>query len=203
MIRPIPPDEVMHTLLPCFIPSPELEQWAREVLINPGEFYNPDHEHLADAIIGFLWTNVENASKGRRIIGQAEQPLFRCGKWQKGRQEMQMLEWFNGLIPDFVITLDAVYCDTCSDLEFMALVDHELYHCAQALDEHGSPKFYRETGLPQYAMRGHDVEEFIGIVQRYGVGNSDSQVALLVEAANSEPTLGIADIAKCCGTCID
>lgn len=201
MIRPRPPDSVICSIFPTFAPSPDLDRWAREVLINPGEFANEDHAHLVDANIGFLWTNQENASKGRNIIGQAEIPMFRCGKWQKARQEMQIREWF-GDIPDFIITIDAVYCMDCSDMEFMALVDHELMHCGQAQDDFGSPKFNSDTGMPCFTMRAHCVEEFIGIVNRYGVGNPDSNLALMVKAANSAPTLGEVDIAKCCGTCL-
>lgn len=201
MNRPKPPESVICSIFPKFEPSTELEQWARETLIGDGEYANEDHAHLVDATIGFLWTNEENASKGRRVIGQAEIPMFRCGKWQKARQEMQIREWF-GDIPDFIITLDAVYCMDCSDMEFMALVDHELYHCAQAIDDFGSPKFNKDTGMPSFAMRGHDVEEFIGIVKRYGVGRKDSNLAMMVEAANSSPALGDYDIAKCCGTCL-
>lgn len=201
MNRPKPPESVLNSIFARFEPSPELEQWARETLISDGEYANEDHAHLVDAAIGFLWTNEENASKGRRVIGQAEIPMFRCGKWQKARQEMQIREWF-GDIPDFIITLDAVYCLDCSDMEFMALVDHELYHCAQAIDDFGSPKFNKDTGMPSFAMRGHDVEEFIGIVKRYGVGNPDSNLAIMVKAANSAPALGDYDIAKCCGTCL-
>jgi hypothetical protein len=202
-MRPQPPGSVICSVFPMFEPSPDLERWARETLINAdSEFSNPDHEHLQDAVIGFLWTNTENASKGRRVIGQAEQPVFRCGKWQKARQEMQMRDWFGDPTPDFIITLDAIYCIDCTDMEFMALVDHELTHCGQAFDEFGSPRFNQDTGRPVFTMKPHDVEEFVSIVRRYGVGNPDSNLAKLVAAANSTPTLSIVDIAKCCGTCL-
>lgn len=200
MKRPSPPESVIQSIFPRFEPSTELRDWAIGTLINGGDFVNPDHEHLKDAHIGFLWTNMENSRQGRMIIGQAEQPAFRCGKWQKGRQEQQICEWF-GDIPDFIITLDANYCLQCTDLEFMALVDHELYHCAQAVDGFGMPKFNKDTGEPMFTMRGHDVEEFIGVVARYGVGNNKSPLALMVKVANDVPLLGAADISKCCGNC--
>jgi hypothetical protein len=81
--------------------------------------------------------------------------------------EQQMHEWF-GRIPKYIITLAADYCEQCNDLEFCALVEHELYHIAQATDDFGAPKFNKETGQPVLKLRGHDVEEFVGVVRRYG-----------------------------------
>jgi hypothetical protein len=78
--------------------------------------------------------------------------------------EQQMHEWF-GRIPKFIITLAADYCEQCNDLEFCALVEHELYHIAQATDDYGAPKFNKETGMPVLKLRGHDVEEFVGVVR--------------------------------------
>lgn len=67
------------------------------------------------------------------MLGQAEPVAFRAGGWQKARAQQQMVEWF-GRVPDFLITLAADYCAECSDAEFCALVEHELYHIAQELD---------------------------------------------------------------------
>jgi hypothetical protein len=199
--KPIPPPETLGWA-PAFIPAPEVNEWVYEHIIRPtGVIHNPDHLHLQEAHIGFLWTNVENSSKGRRIIGQAEQPAFRCGKWQKARQELQMEQWF-GALPDFIITLDTTYCRLCTDTEFCALVEHELFHCAQAMDEFEQPRFNKDTGLPVFTMKGHDVEEFIGVVRRYGVGQPDGALAQMVQAANRGPEVARVDIAKACGTCL-
>ncbi len=108
-----------------------------------------------------------------------------------------MHEWF-GCVPRFIITLAADYCSQCSDLEFCALVEHELYHIAQALDEFGSPKFNKE-GAPVLRLRGHDVEEFVGVVRRYGTSR---EVQELVDAANLPAEVGHIDIARACGTCL-
>lgn len=130
----------------------------------------------------------------------AEMPSFRCNAWQKARQQQQMVEWF-GLIPDFLITLDAHYCAQATDVEFAALVEHELYHCAQATDEFGAPRFNRDTGEPVWAMRGHDVEEFIGVVRRYGAGPQDGALARLIDAGSATPEVSNLNIARACGTC--
>jgi len=112
--------------------------------------------------------------------------------------EQQMYEWF-GHIPDFIITLAADYCAQCSDLEFCALVEHELYHIAQETDEFGAPKFYRDSGLPKLKLRGHDVEEFVGVVRRYGASHDVQQ---LVDVANRPAEVAQLDIARACGTCM-
>lgn len=123
--------------------------------------------------------------------------MFRAGGWQKARQEQQMREWF-GYVPTFIITLAADYCAQCSDAEFCALVEHELYHLAHELDEFGAPKFTKD-GYPKIGLRGHDVEEFIGVVQRYG---ASAQVAKMVEAAKRTPEVSGINIAHACGTCL-
>lgn len=188
--------------LTIFEPAKELGEWVKSVIITEGgALFNPDHVHLAEAAIGWLWTNTDNSKKGRRVIGQAEEPVFRCGKWQKARQELQVMNWF-GDIPDFIITLDANYCFDCSDSELLSLIEHELYHCAQATDEFGAPRFNRDTGMPVFCLRGHDVEEFIGVVRRYGVGCQNGQLAQLVNAANRAPEVTRASISAACGTCI-
>ncbi|MGP1861266.1 putative metallopeptidase, partial [Citrobacter freundii] len=93
----------------------------------------------------------------------------------------------------------ADYCSQCSDLEFCALVEHELYHIAQATDDFGAPKFNKETGQPVLTLCGHDVEEFTGVVRRYG---ASKEVQELVDAANAPAEVAHIDIARSCGTCM-
>lgn len=200
MPRPLPPDEVLEpTEFPIFVPAADLLAWTIEQFIESGApLYNEDHHHLNFASIGMLWTNVPNDRAGRRIIGQCEAGLPPLGKWQRGRVEMQLIGWF-GQVPDFVLTFDASYCAECGDAEFMALVEHELYHAGQARDQFGAPKFTRE-GKPAFTLRGHDVEEFIGVVRRYGA--DAAHVEALVDAASRPPEVARANIAQACGTCL-
>lgn len=170
-------------------------------IVEEAPLLNDEHAHLRFADIGFLWTNVSNGRYGKRIVGQCEPGEPRAmGKWAKARAEMQINDWF-GTIPDFIITLDAIYATQCGDAEFMALVEHELLHAGQERDEFGSPKF-RKSGAPAFAMRGHDVEEFVSIVRRYGVGAAAGETFALVEAAKNAPSIGAVSIAQACGTCL-
>jgi hypothetical protein len=182
-----------------FVPAPEIIGWAQTTFIDDdASLPNEDHVHLRSAKLAALWTTIPNGRQGRTIIGQAEpgDPAV-MGKWRKARAEQQIVEWF-GEIPDFILTFDANYASQCDDAQFAALVEHELMHCGQERDEWGAPKF-RKSGLPAFTMRGHDVEEFVGVVRRYG---ATSQVLRdMVDAVNKGPDLGVGEIASACGNC--
>lgn len=183
-----------------FEPAADLLEWVRYTFIDEtAELLNEDHAHLRVATIGMLWTNVENGRNGRRIIGQCEMGLPPAGKWSRARIELQLTQWF-GDVPDFVLTFDAHYASVCSDAEFCALVEHELYHAGQERDAFGAPKFRKMTGLPAFTLRGHDFEGFIGIARRYGA--IESNIDKLVEAMKSPPEVAQADIGAACGTCL-
>lgn len=203
MNRPMPPESLLDlsdlsSLGIRLIPAPEVWEWLQaEILADTGSIHNEDHAHLIDADVRVMWASAAFTKKGRTVVGQAEQVAFRAGGWQKARMEQQMLDWF-GNVPAYIITLAADYCAQCSDADFCALVEHELYHIAQATDQYGAPKFTQE-GLPKLEMRGHDVEEFVGVVRRYG---ASPQVQELVDAANNPAEVGKLNISRACGTCL-
>ncbi|MDH2077167.1 putative metallopeptidase [Pseudomonas atacamensis] len=203
MSRPMPPESLLDlselsSLGIRLIPAPEVWEWLQaEILADTGSIHNEDHAHLIDADVRVMWASAAFTKKGRMVVGQAEQVAFRAGGWQKARMEQQMLDWF-GDVPAYIITLAADYCADCSDADFCALVEHELYHIAQATDQYGAPKFTQE-GLPKLEMRGHDVEEFVGVVRRYG---ASPQVQELVDAANTPAEVGKLSISRACGTCL-
>ena len=184
-----------------FVPAPELEAWViATFLAEDGPLFNVEHAHLQVARIACLWTTTPNGRNGRTIIGQAEfgQNIGGMGKWQRARAEQQILEWFETW-PDFLLTFFAPYADECSDAQFCALVEHELYHCGQERDEFGIPRFKKSTGMPAFCIRGHDVEEFVGVVRRYGADAAG--VRAMVDAAAEAPTVASADISFACGNC--
>lgn len=199
--RPMPPALLMDGIHAALAPAPDVLEWIkREVLEEGGRIYNEDHRHLLDADLQVLWANGGFTKQGRSVIGQAEQVMFRAGGWQKVRQEQQMREWF-GDTPTFLITLDGRYAQTCSDADWCALVEHELYHLSHQKDAFGAPSFTKE-GLPKIAIQGHDVEEFVAVVRRYGVGDPNGAIAQLAAAARGLPEVSRADIAGACGTCL-
>lgn len=202
MTRPNPPQcliEISGDNEEKFEVAQGFRDWIIETFISErSELFNPDHAHLADANLGVLWTNCANSRNMRTVIGQAElMPPMAMGKWQRARAAQQIEDWF-GYMPDFLLTFSVEAAQMLDDASFCALVEHELYHCAQKLDIYGMPKF-REDGSPSFCIRGHDVEEFVGVVARYGP--QAAGVSAMVEAANQRPKVGLAAIAGICGTC--
>lgn len=197
--RPTPP---AYPILGGFVAAPEIFEWLHATIFDKDHaLYNKDHDHLHDVDmprLSFLWADVEASQKQRRILGTCEKVIFRAGGWQKMRQVSQMCDWF-GDVPEYLITLDAEYCRTCSDTDFCMLIEHELYHIAQAKDEFGEPKFSRMTGEPSLMIAAHDVEEFVGVVRRYGMSED---VRKMVEVANKQPEVSLASVAHACGTCM-
>lgn len=202
--RPHPPRELLNPNgFARFVPAPELIAWARESFIDrDAVLRNEEHAHLGSAIIGALWTNAPAKSQQRTIVGFAEMPAPKGRPWVKARQEAQMREWFGDPAPDFVLTFSAPYAASVDNATFCALVEHELLHCAQAIDQWGSPKFRKGDGRPVFAIRSHDVEEFVSIVRRYGAGPAAGETAALVEAAKRKPEVAQALIDWACGTCL-
>ena len=203
MKRPYPPEHLIDKDWSeefLFEPATDIHDWLQETILNSNsDLYNKDHEHLiGHSGVCFLWAESGFEKQGRVVLGQAEIVQFQASGWKKYRQEAQLIRWF-GFLPKALITLDARYCSDCSDSSFMALVEHELYHLKQKISPNGGPCYDSQTGNALLQMRGHDVEEFFGVVERYG-GNVDVQ--RLAELVNNGPTVSKANIAHACGTCL-
>jgi hypothetical protein len=203
MDRPYPPSSLLELSdLSDFgislTPAPEVWEWIQaEILATTGSIHYEEHGHLIDANVGVLWASSAFSKKGRTVLGQAEQLMIRAGGWQKARQEQQMRDWF-GEEPEFLITLAADYCAQYTEAEFCALVEHELYHIAHKLDKYGALAFTQD-GLSKLEMRGHDVEEFVGVVRRYGTSHDVQQ---LIDAASRPSEVAKINISTACGTCL-
>jgi len=189
MSRPLPPASLLElSELSDFgirlTPAPEVWEWLQsQILADTGSIHNEEHAHLIDADIRVMWASAAFTKKGRTVVGQAEQVAFRAGGWQKARMEQQMRDWF-GDVPAYIITLAADYCADCSDADFCALIEHELYHIAQSTDKYGQPAFTQE-GLPKLEITEEDRKALLGhkngsITSHY----SGAELGHLIEAAN-------------------
>lgn len=198
--RPVPPDDLLIPVGDRFEAAPDLRDWIVATFIaEDGPLANEDHRHLEAASIGVLWTNAPNTKHMRIVIGQTEiMPPMAMGTWPRARAMQQIEEWF-GEVPDFLLTFFAPIAATMDDVSFCALVEHELYHAGQERDAYGAPKFTQD-GRPKFGIRGHDVEEFVGVVRRYGA--AATAVQPLVDAAKARPLIGKAKAAGVCGTCL-
>ena len=197
---PRPAADLFKANEPCFQPVLALGAWAHDTFLSAeSPLVNIDHAHLVDAYIGFVFAaGVENRRAGQRILGTAQLGQPSGTPWPRGRQEQQLREWF-GRIPDFLITIDAAYFAECSEAEACALVEHELYHCAQAVDRLGEPKFDND-GNPVWSMRGHDIEEFAGVIRRYGASATHAEE--IRAAFAQEPEISRVAIRAACGVCL-
>lgn len=201
MNRPYPPESMIGIADAMFVPAPEVWEWIKTIFLSPeSKLFNPDHRHLAGfkfSDIAVLWANGGFKKQGRVVVGQAERIMINASGWKKERQEVQFIDWF-GTVPEYLITLDAKFCSECDDTSFCALIEHELYHIAHKRDRFGFLSYNRETGKPNLEIKGHDVEEFTGVVRRYG---ASEDVQKMVEAASQKPQVAKADIHHACGTC--
>lgn len=218
LVRPFPPvnflDQAKADLesgldpVVELIPAPEVLAWVKRTFLTIGSpLYNPEHEHIADLIdaakegtgfLTFAWASAPAKNKNSLVLGQCERVAFRAGGWQKARQEQQMREWF-GFTPTYLITLDASFCETATDREFCALVDHELCHIGVERDEEGEMITSNVTGLPKHRLVNHDVEEFFDTVRRWGA-NSDTK--RLANIANTAPFVPDAEVERGCGAVV-
>ena len=55
------------------------------------------------------------------------------------------------------------------------------------------------TSLPKHYLAGHDVEEFYGVVKRWGANES---VKRLVEITKNAPFVSDFNVSACCGNCV-
>lgn len=208
-IRPFPQpdfiDQAEEEEAIRLIPAPDLKKWVvANFLTLGGPLHNPDHDHIAELLhdnkqfLDFAWASSAYTRAKRMVLGQCEKVMFQQGGWKKARQEQQMRDWF-GFVPTYLITIDATFCDKANDSEFCALLEHELYHIGVERDGDGEIIYSDHTGLPKHYLAGHDVEEFIGVVKRWG---ANENVKRLIEVAKNPPFVSDLDISKCCGNCV-
>lgn len=195
--RPEVPISSRNTGQDVLVPSPEWAEWIVSTFVSPdGAFHNSDHRHLEFAHIGVLWTNATNRRQMKITFAEAEIPNPRGGAWQVARQKYQLSQWF-GNVPDFLLTFSGENLGEAGDRTLCAVIEHELYHCAHAETPFGAPRFH-DDGSPIFAIRGHDVEEFIGVARIWGLR---SELRLLLEQAAQEPKVPDDVITGVCGTC--
>jgi hypothetical protein len=132
------------------------------------------HEDLYGARIALAWQRSWTPDvDGRVILGQ-------CRKVGDLDREVFEVAHF-----DFIILLrEAFWRDVLvTDHQRRALLDHELTHATVKLDANGEP-VVDERNRTVYRMRKHDVEDFSGIVARYGLYKADLEAfAAAVEHA--------------------
>lgn len=141
--------------------APEVEEVAKDVIATVDE-----HADLADATILYVFRDKATRAKGRMVLGRARQ-ISGLGKF--------IVTQAPDSIPLFVLEIAKDTWADLTDEQRRALVDHELCHLAVETEDDGT--LVGRT-------RGHDLEEFLGVVERHGLWKAD--VAALGAAAASK-----------------
>jgi hypothetical protein len=184
----MPPAELRFpSQVPRFVPDLELGAFVRAHFLTPGGiFHDEEWSHLKRARIGFVWTDAVDRKGGRATAGMAEVVRPPKKQWKDAARLAQLVDWFQG-VPDFVITLHVPYSARANDATFYALIDHEICHCDQARGAFGVRLWNSKTGRPKWGTKGHDVEQHVGTVRRWGVDATDTRE--LIEAGLARPRL--------------
>lgn len=137
-----------------------------------------EHEHLQQAAIGYIFRDDEITRHGKvtwaeaimveRIL-QSEKRWARLVKWAI----LRILSQFGETLPDFIVLIDRNVWQGLDADQKLALVDHELSHCWYATEEDGVTQKFHKDGSPWWSVRGHDMEEFEGVVLRNGLWSED------------------------------
>ncbi len=154
-----------------FEPPPAGEHQPREIaerLVASLEEFA--HLRLGQPAIMLLFRCAPKVRAGRAILGETYLPRFMgalsaVGTWL-------LASACGGLVPDFLILVDAEWWGLAAPHERAALIHHELKHCGHARDREGEPRF-DDDGHPIWAIEAHDIAEFRDTVRRYGAWSPD------------------------------
>lgn len=210
---PVPPADLLTATVPIkggglVAPALDVEAWVQaEILAENRPLSNYDHAHLGEfeARVAFLWSTEVETRAGRRTLGTCQTAAPTGRAWPQAQRRAQLIGWF-GAVPDFLIVLDALHAShalrTGRVADLLAVVDHELYHCGVKLDDFGAIRFSPD-GEPTWTVRPHDVEEFAGVVRRYGVAASAAgPLAQAIEYVRENgPDIAPASLDGVCGSC--
>ena len=109
------------------------------------------HTHLVNSKFAFLFVNKDMTRKGKIAIATVEKINAKF----KALTEL-----------DFLITISYPKWKELSDKQQMAVMDHELTHClVEDSEEPG--------GDTKFKIIPHSIEEFFGIIDRYGLVFTD------------------------------
>lgn len=138
----------------------EVEAVAKDIIATVDE-----HADLVHATILYVFRDKHSTSRGRVVLGKARKFT--------GLTKFLIEEEASG--PLFVVEVAQNLWTGMTEEARRALVDHELSHLAVERQEDGT--WVGRT-------RGHDVEEFLGVVERHGLWKAD--VAALATTAASK-----------------
>lgn len=135
------------------------------------EIIHDQHSHLGPVRVVYVFASEAIKRKGKELWGRA--------KLVTGLNAYLAGVDADETEPFFVIEISAPIWRILTDPQKRALVDHELEH----LDV--------DPETSKLILRGHDLEEFSGVVRRHGLWRDD--VIAFVEAAKAGAQKGLFD----------
>lgn len=163
--------------------APEVAEIARQLIVRVLQ-----HQPLVNVHIEYVFIAEAPKSRGRKILGRARK-ITGLNAWLGGPEGKS--PGFQPGWPFFVIEISYDTWRDLDDNQRIALVDHELSHCAFDVDDEGAPVL---------SMRHHDVEEFTGVITRNGLWKADVQQLGVIAAEQLSLALDrIADHANTAG----
>lgn len=130
------------------------------------------HPKLLDARIGFIFQDEASTKLGKVVLGSA--------------QRISDKQRVAGLDMHYLVTIARDMWVTLTTHQKKALLDHELCHCD-----------FTYGGIGETKMRGHDIEEFQCIIDRYGLWKQDLQeIAPSFQNAIQSPLPGLAELKR-------
>jgi hypothetical protein len=117
------------------------------------------HRHLAPARIIYCFTTAKRTRKGRIVYATA-QKLTPLDRYLTADTET------SDEGADFLILVGTEEWASLNSAQKKALVDHELCHLVRTEDEEGEG---------DWAIVGHDLEEFTAVVERHGLVMADTR----------------------------
>jgi hypothetical protein len=200
MERPQPPEHLHEVGFQIELAN-EFVDWLRATFIDEGaQHYHPVHEHLRRVDIVALWTNVEYEDALVPVAAAAEIIKVNGKPWARA-ERIDHLCLLHGRVPQARIWLHAPTLVAYDDGSFMATSEHELLHFAHKRNKEGEPMFDDEE-RPVLTKRGHDVGEFVHIMERYGTAACGGRTKEFITASRMGPLITGAQIAAACGTCL-
>ena len=109
--------------------------------------YHPDKAGLG---LGFLFASELPIKGGKQTMGKIKKasPIERCLDNDS----------------EFFVIIDETIWDSITEDQQIALVDHELCHLESKENDEGEAVWF---------LRGHDVEEFVAVIERHGAWKQD------------------------------
>ena len=150
--------------MPIYSDAPDVESLAEDLI-------HLHHPHLIDEPIRYIFRDKAAKKHDKIVRGTASILGGRTAFFSLTEEEWDREEERQESPSFFVIEIAADQWAEMSSQEQQALVDHELSHCWACDVEKGKGEGKRP--VRSLSLRGHDVEEFAHIVQRYGMWHAE------------------------------